>query len=238
MNPAGDKVRWTSVAVAVLLLACLPTPRAEALSEPVGVWSCVLFGEGVRGDPRLHLVLTPEAQTFIATQGNGRIFPWRKISDWTQRRRELSFVDGQTARSYEADLRFDTLGGAWSEPVDRGGWWCARRGDAADGASLDLGGTSSDFYVQPIIPDRMATPRYPRDAIRGAIEGDTVVCFTVEASGDVSGAEIVSASHRIFEATTLSAIGRSRYRPARDGLRRPGCRSYRYTLDRIESGES
>ncbi len=80
----------------------------------------------------------------------------------------------------------------------------------------------------------MATPTFPRQAIREAQEGRVVVCFVVEPSGEIFDPEFVELSHELFRATSLDALRRSRYQswdPRTDGGARPACRSFIYRLD-------
>jgi TonB family protein len=80
----------------------------------------------------------------------------------------------------------------------------------------------------------MASPSYPRQAIRDAKEGRAVVCFLVDSGGAVRDPEIVELSDQIFRDATMLAIFRSSYRPwGEQGVVRPGCRSYTYELDAI-----
>lgn len=219
----------------MLFVCLLPAVPAFALTEPVGVWSCLVFGDEARGDERMSLVLTSLSSTFVSVQGPGGPIAWRRIGDWDRRRREASFVDVLAGRIYTADLDYSTLGGTWSERGADGGWWCARRSADPAAVQLQINGTQPEFYVPPLVPDLMASPRYPRQAIREAREGEAVVCFLVDRAGQVHDPVVVTITDDIFEATTLSAIGRSRYRPTAryEGAFRPGCRSYTYTLDLI-----
>ena len=88
--------------------------------------------------------------------------------------------------------------------------------------------------MPPLIPQRMATPRYPREAIRNAKQGRAVTCFFVDADGVIIDPQIVELSDEVFRAPTLEALERSRYRSLSDGtVARPGCRSFIYRLDSV-----
>ena len=82
----------------------------------------------------------------------------------------------------------------------------------------------------------MATPRYPRQAIREAREGRVVICFEVDPSGQVQAPEFIELSDEIFRATSLDALMTSSYQPLTGSGRnspRPACRSFIYRLDQI-----
>ena len=77
----------------------------------------------------------------------------------------------------------------------------------------------------------MATPRYPRQAIREAREGRVVICFEVDPSGQVQAPEFIELSDEIFRASSLDALMSSSYQPLTGSGRtspRPACRSFIY----------
>lgn len=189
----------------------------------------------MRDDARVTVLLTSRSTTYIATQIAGGVTPWRRLGDWEVKWGELTFVDARAGRIYAADLDLPTLGGTWSAPRRDGGWWCARRGEDPLSLQLDIRASTQQFYVAPLIPDLMASPRYPRRAVQEAREGNAVVCFLVDSSGAVRDPVIVEISDEIFAPTTLAAINRSRYRGAAASVpsTRPGCRAYTYTLEMI-----
>jgi outer membrane biosynthesis protein TonB len=89
-----------------------------------------------------------------------------------------------------------------------------------------------------VLPLVSATPRYPIEAIRQAKQGRVVTCFLVDAAGTIVEPEIIELSDEIFREPTLRALSRSRYEPrASDSARRPSCRSYTFTLDRLAQHE-
>ena len=222
-----------AAAIAGCLLGFAPRPGSASLSDPEGVWSCIAYGEPSR-QSRLSLVLYPDSRAYLADQIVGGMSNWRQLGDWTQRRRELTFVDARSGRIYSADLRYDTLGGTWSSRGRSGGWWCTRRPESIETVEPGLLRATPEFFVSPLVPGVMASPRYPIAAIRQAKEGEAVACFRVEPDGSVHDAEILSITDDIFAATTLSAISRSRYRPApAGGVDRPGCRVFSYSLELI-----
>lgn len=85
----------------------------------------------------------------------------------------------------------------------------------------------------PPIPIKVATPQYPRDAIRRELNGRTVACFKVDAKGRIRNPQIVQASDKLFTRATLKAVKQSTFKPARRGNDRVAadyCRSYRFDL--------
>lgn len=165
----------------------------------------------------------------VLTGGGSRAHEgWQLLSGWNVRREELTFFDTMTGREFTADLSFPTLGGRWSDPRRAGGWWClpaiGARGAVAE----------PNFEMPPLIPSRMATPWYPRQAIRAAKEGTAVACFTVNADGTISDPQLLELSDEIFRNPTLSALQRSRYAPWKEAIpARPGCRTFSFELESI-----
>lgn len=88
--------------------------------------------------------------------------------------------------------------------------------------------------MPPLIPEVMATPWYPRQAIREAKEGHAVICFLVGADGFARDAVFIELSDEIFELPSRGALSRSRYTGWADpNLLRPGCRRFEYHLDQV-----
>lgn len=199
--------------------------------EPVGIWSCLVYGDPVRGEERIVMLFTPAGESHAARQTGSTITAWRRLEDWRARGRRFSVVDPVTRRGYHAELDRPTLGGTWAEGGRSGGWWCARRPEPVAAAIEELARSSPEFFIPPLVPEVMTSPRYPREAIQEAKEGRAIVCFLVDASGVIRDPEILELSDPVFDAPTLRAIERSRYRPsARAAVPRPGCRHYRYEL--------
>jgi len=206
---------------------------AEAI-VPVGIWNCVVFGHPRIGDERLLLRFEAGGRTGIARPREDGFRLWAPMSNWAVRRDRFSFVDSRSEREYEADLARASLGGTWKTESINGGWWCARLSDvlAADSAGLQV--TQSSDYMPPLVVKTIATPSFPRQAIREAKEGHAVVCFLVNAEGAIVDPELVELSDEIFRDSVLLAISRSRYQPwARADLLRPGCRSFLFELDQV-----
>ena len=204
--------------------------------DPVGTWRCVLYGNPSVDDERVLLRFAPDSSTHMArwsTQGNPA---WLRISDWQIVEDQLRFIDSRSGRWFEVDLARDTLSGEWRTYNLLGGWWCSKAG-AETGSGIDILGradSADERDTRRLIPEIMATPTFPIQAVREAREGRVVLCFIVEPSGEVYEPEFVELTDDIFRATSLDALMRSRYKPwdpDRDGGARPACRSFVYRLD-------
>jgi TonB family protein len=193
----------------------------------------VAYGDPVFGDERMLLRVLEAGRIDIARQRGSSIDEWAGLSEWTVEKRYMTFSDSRRGRIYAADLDDrSTLGGTWTAASASGGWWCVQRGDALAAESLPLRRSAAEFYVPPLVLSVMATPRYPRQAIREAKEGRAVVCFVVEPSGAVRDPEIVEISDELFRNSTVAALLRSSYLPWAGGAApRPGCRSVVYELE-------
>ena len=215
-----------------LLLAvqgALAARRNENKVDPVGAWSCVVYGHPAFGDERVLLYFGADGTAQQARNEGDRIAPWSALSRWTAEDDELTFADVRTGRRYHADLRRTALGGSWRTQVLVGGWWCS----ALEGESLPVVEKREPFEVMPpLIPVVTSTPAYPVQAIRDAKQGRAVSCFFVDASGNIVRPELVELSDEVFRAPILLALARSRYQGWNDAsLLLPGCRSYTFKLD-------
>ncbi len=231
------RVRSRRLAGSLILLAAAPLTALEAAKsdhelDPLGIWACLAYGDPVFGDEHMLLRFVTAGRVDLARQTASGVGDWTGLSDWTVEKRRLTFSDARRGRRYAADLRRSTLGGTWTAAAVNGGWWCARRADAIAAESLPLRRSPAEFYVPPLVLNVMATPRYPRQAIREAKEGRAVVCFIVEPSGAVRDPEVIEISDEIFRNSTVVALLRSSYRPWGGGAApRPGCRSFVYELE-------
>lgn len=200
--------------------------------DPTGTWRCVVYGHPALGDERLLLRFSVDGTTAATTAAAEelRTRPWVPLSAWRAEKHAFTFSDSRSGRQFEADLRRETLGGTWRTASLFGGWWCDAMADdvgVADAESFRLA-----VSMPPLIPERMATPSYPRQAVRDAKQGRVVTCFFVDADGAIVNPQIVELSDEVFRAPTLEALGRSRYRSwTAGGVSRPGCRSFIYRLD-------
>jgi hypothetical protein len=203
---------------------------AGNLLDPIGVWSCVVYGNPALGDERVLLSFAPDQSVRTArNQGQGTPV-WASSSRWEVQATTLEFTDSRSGRRFSADLTRARLGGEWRTLNLLGGWWCSPADDAAPvGAAAD-----AENFIS-LIPEVMGTPTYPIRAIREAKEGRVVLCFVVSAAGEVFDPEFLELSDEIFRAPSLDALMRSRYRAwdSRRGESRPACRSFIYRLDYV-----
>ena len=90
----------------------------------------------------------------------------------------------------------------------------------------------------PPVPIVMATPDYPKKAIRPAIGGMVTACFTVNKRGRVRDVVIVQSSNEVFKKPVLKAARKSSFKPAMD-QKKPVetqiCRTYRFSLEERNS---
>lgn len=212
-------------------VAGLDAARADRALDPRGLWSCVTYGDPAYGDERMTLRVLDAGRVDVTHRLGGGLEEWMRLSEWSVEKRRLTFSDFRRGRIYAADLDRSTLGGTWTAASAAGGWWCVRRGDAATAETIALRRSAPEFYVPPLVINVMATPRYPRQAIRQAKEGRAVACFIVESSGTVRDPEFLELSDEIFRDSTVAALLRSNYLPWEGDATRPGCRSFTYELE-------
>jgi hypothetical protein len=206
--------------------------------NPVGIWRCVLYGNPTLGDERVLLSFAPDQSASMARMSQTGSPSWAPLSGWSVVDDMISFSDARSGRQFKADLRRETLGGEWRTLNLLGGWWCVTDDSGADPGSAVINSPSSgrSEYARQLIPEVMATPTFPVQAIREAREGRVVLCFTVAPSGEVFEPEFVELSDELFRAPSLDALMRSRYQswdPRTEGGSRPACRSFIYRLDYI-----
>jgi hypothetical protein len=217
-----------------LLAALAWSERGEARTDPVGTWSCVVWGHPDYGDERVLIDVADTGLTRIARIEVEAVPAWSGSTPWLIEGRELKFSDPQTGRQYTANLRRDNLGGTWRTLTTTGGWWCA----ASDVVALPETTEARAAALPPVLPLVTATPRYPIEAIREAKQGRAVTCFLVDAAGSISDLEFIELSDEMFRAPVVAALKRSRYQErAADSQLRPSCRSYIFSLDRLAQHE-
>jgi hypothetical protein len=214
-------------------LASGETANARDSVDPVGTWSCVVWGHPEFGDERVLFNFAPDGVARLARIENLAVPAWSGLTPWITEDRQMRFSDPRTGRQYSADLRRDNLGGTWRTLTTTGGWWCAV-------SELEVVPETNEgraAALPPVLPLVTATPRYPIQAIREAKQGRVVTCFLVDATGAIVEPEIIELSHEMFREPTLIALSRSRYESRdADGLR-PSCRSYTFSLDRLAQHE-
>jgi hypothetical protein len=207
---------------------------ARGSVDPIGTWSCVVWGHPDFGDERVLLSFAPQGLARLARVENDAVPAWSGLTPWVTEAREMRFSDPRTGRQYTADLRRDNLGGTWRTLTLTGGWWCA----VADVQFVPDTTEGRAAALPPVLPLVTATPRYPIEAIRGAKQGRVVTCFLVDAAGAIIEPEIIELSDEVFREPTLSALSRSRYEPrSSDTVSRPSCRSYTFSLERLAQHE-
>ena len=208
-----------------------PVPKLD----PVGTWTCVVYGHPAFGDERVLLDIARNGSLRVARLENGDISSWFPLRRWEIEDATLTFTDSRSGRDYEADLTRSTLGGNWRTLTLLGGWWCTPTDFVA---APTVGNVQPEDLMPPLLPSLTATPVYPLKAIRDAKQGRAVSCFVVDADGYVVKPELVELSDEIFRAPILSALARSRYQPWSDErVLRPGCRSFIFRLDPL-TGEA
>jgi len=218
----------------VTAAVCGSAYAARGAIDPIGTWSCVVWGHPEFGDERVLLSFETTGVARLARLENEAVPAWNGLTPWVMEDREMRFSDPRTGRQYLADLRRDNLGGTWRTMTTTGGWWCG----VADVTAIPETREERAAVLPPVLPLVTATPRYPIEAIRGAKQGRVVTCFFVDAAGSIVEPELIELSDPIFRAPVLAALQRSRYeaRQAGDQLR-PSCRSYTFSLDKLEQHE-
>jgi len=203
-------------------------------ADPVGTWTCVVWGHPEFGDERVLFHFDEGGIARLARIENDAVPAWSGLTSWFTDDRRMQFSDPRTGRQYTADLRRDTLGGTWRTMTATGGWWCAV-------ADVDIVPETTEgraAALPPVLPLVTATPRYPIEAIRQAKQGRGVTCFLVDVTGAIVEPEIIELSDEVFREPILTALKRSRYEPrTADGALRPSCRSYTFSLDRLAQQE-
>ena len=220
-------------AVAILTCFVLAGEANAARTDPVGTWSCVVWGHPEFGDERVLLNFAPQGVARLARVEDESSPSWSGLTPWIAESREMRFSDPRTGRQYTADLRRDNLGGTWRTLTATGGWWCA----VSDLTVVPETVEARAAALPPILPIVTATPRYPLQAIRQAKQGRVVTCFLVNAAGSIVEPEIIELSDELFREPTLTALSRSRYEPRQADALRPSCRSYTFSLDRLAQHE-
>jgi len=207
---------------------------ARGTIDPIGTWSCVVWGHPEFGDERVLLNLDPAGIARFARLENEAVPAWSGLTPWIMEDREMRFSDPRSGRQYTADLRRDHLGGTWRTLTTTGGWWCG----VAEVTAVPDTNEERAAALPPVLPLVTATPRYPIEAIRVAKQGRVVTCFFVDAAGLIVAPEFIELSDEIFREPVLIALQRSRYEPRNSYSQlRPSCRSYTFSLDELAQSE-
>jgi len=219
----------------VAATACGIAHAARGTLDPIGTWSCVVWGHPDFGDERVLLSFDTTGVARLARLENEAVPAWSGLTPWVSEDREMRFSDPRTGRQYTADLTRENLGGSWRTLTRTGGWWCG----VADVTVVPETPEERAAVLPPVLPLVTATPRYPIEAIRTAKQGRVVTCFFVDAGGVITEPELIELSDEVFREPVLMALKRSRYEPRESGgqLLRPSCRSYTFSLDKLAQHE-
>jgi TonB family protein len=85
-------------------------------------------------------------------------------------------------------------------------------------------------------PAATVFPEYPEEARLFRLEGETTVCFRINAQGEVVRPKVTRSTHRIFERPSLRAIHASAFTPLEAGESASPfdvCRVYRFRLNPV-----
>ena len=227
-------LRPVAAGVLVTSLACAgESASAAGAINPVGTWTCVVWGHPEFGDERVLFNFSPQGVARLARIDADAVPAWSGLTPWIKEDREMRFSDPRTGRQFTADLRRDNLGGSWRTLTTTGGWWCSQ----SDIVAIPETTEARAAALPPVLPLVTATPRYPIQAIRQAKQGRVVTCFLVDSAGFIVEPEIIELSDEIFREPILVALSRSRYEPRKSDALRPSCRSYTFSLDRLTQSE-
>lgn len=200
--------------------------------DPVGVWNCLMYGPFA--DQRFYLRFTAQGATEIARITDVAQRRWVTLGEWRETRGRLRIRDEANEREFFADLERPTLGGVWSAPARIGGWWCAPVSYEQYEFAADRRPPGAGALMAVLVPAVMATPSYPRQAIRDAKEGRAVSCFLVDGRGEVSMPDVIELTDEVFRAPTLDAVTKSSYRGLADeNVLLPACRTFTFELQAI-----
>jgi hypothetical protein len=114
-----------ALCIALLAIGWETASAARGDVDPIGTWSCVVWGHPEFGDERVLMSFAPQGVARLARIENVAVPSWSGLTPWIAASRELTFSDPRTGRQYTADLRRDNLGGTWRTLTATGGWWCA-----------------------------------------------------------------------------------------------------------------
>jgi hypothetical protein len=199
---------------------------------PAGVWSCLVIApRGVTEESWL-LRFSSDEPVAVATNLGGEEPLWRNLSYPRTDGYRVFFQDSGASRSFEGRFDGGSITGSWRTTQSVGEWWCAPvDAPALRGARPDKRDAVRFPLPRSIV---LSTPRYPRDAIRNALEGRVVTCFKVDATGRIFDPVVLEQTDIIFREPTLIALGRSNFAPWPDGAEeppRPACRTYTFRLE-------
>jgi len=217
----------------VFLLACNNHALAQLGSElPAGVWHCLIISPRGVTEQTALLRFMADAPVATASAVDGTVLAWRELSDARYDGRSVLFSDPGTKQRFEGLFDGESITGLWRTAQSVGEWWCAPV-DAPAMRVANPRSTKAKRFPFPH-PLRLATPRYPYQAVRAGLEGRVVSCFKVDATGKLFDPRILEATDPIFRQPTLEALERSDFRPwsnGEDQPPRPACRTYTFQLE-------
>jgi hypothetical protein len=230
---SGRAIHVVALLATVLAVWTAPADAGRRKLDPVGTWTCVVYGHPAFGDERIVLNFSADGTARLAREFREEITGWTTLHNWTRDGDTMWFTDSRSGRQFEADLTRDTLGGSWRAPTLLGGWWCS----AAEFIPVPkIQEQEPTDVMPPLLPTLTATPHYPLQAIRKAKQGRAVTCFFVDSTGFIVDPVVVELSDEIFRQPILNALARSRYQGWDDQrIMRPGCRSFIFKLDALSS---
>jgi TonB family protein len=101
-----------------------------------------------------------------------------------------------------------------------------------------------DIYTRDSAVRRPAAtvfPSYPEEARLYRLEGETTVCFKINAQGEIVRPKVASSTHRIFERPALRAIRASAFTPLEAGAVDSAadvCRVFRFRLSPLAAPDA
>ena len=218
-----------------LLLLSLWNPPALAQLEgelPAGVWHCLIISPRGVTEQTTLLRFTVDEPVSTSTPVDGEVPTWRELSMPRYDGRSVFFDDAAKDQSFEGFFDGEGITGLWRSSQSVGEWWCAPV-DAPGMQQAHPRSKDAKRYPFPH-PLRLATPRYPYQAVRAGLEGRVVSCFKVDATGRLFEPRILEATNAIFRKPTLEALDSSYFRPwpeGQDQPPRPACRTYTFELE-------
>jgi len=220
-------------ALVLLITCCNSAASAQDQDQlPAGVWHCLLISSRGVTEQTTLLRFTPHEPVAMATPSEDSIPLWRELSIARYDGSSVSFRDPGTDQRFEGVFDGEGITGLWRNDHSVGEWWCAPV-DAPGMQVVRPRSPEPKRYPFPH-PMRLATPRYPSQAVREGLEGRVVACFKVDSSGKLFEPQILEATNPIFSEPTLVALKQSDFRPwpnGQDQPPRPACRTYTFQLE-------
>src|SRR5690606_10812371 len=119
--PARGRRRAAALAILAAGIAGVESAAHEADLDPVGVWSCLMYGPS--GDQRFYLELAADGAVRMARFAEADDGVWRALDVWRRSRDRIEFDDLPNGRFFVASASLQDLGDTWLGLRDRGGGW-------------------------------------------------------------------------------------------------------------------